>query len=260
MASASVIEVRGLRTEYGPMCIHDGLDLTVRRGETLGLCGGSGSGKTTLLREMNLLMRPSAGKVEVLGIDVLSAAEDALTPLRRRIGVMFQHGALFSALTVKQNVAVPLQEHTDLPARLIDELALLKIALAGLAPGAASLYPRELSGGMSKRAAVARALALDPEILFLDEPTAGLDPVSAEAFDALIVQLKCSLDLTVVLVTHDLDTLWRVTDRVAFLAAKRVVACAPIAELPRHPHPEIQAYFTGPRGRAAAQAAGWTRA
>lgn len=145
---------------------------------------------------------------------------------------MFQHGALFSALTVKQNVAVPLQEHTDLPARLIDELALLKIALAGLAPDAASLYPRELSGGMSKRAAVARALALDPEILFLDEPTAGLDPVSAEAFDALIVQLKSSLDLTVVLVTHDLDTLWRVTDRVAFLAAKRVAACAPIADLP----------------------------
>ncbi|MCA1853612.1 MAG: ATP-binding cassette domain-containing protein, partial [Beggiatoa sp.] len=155
--------------------------------------------------------------------------------------------------------AVPLKEHTDLPARLIDELALLKIALAGLAPGAASLYPRELSGGMSKRAAVARALALDPEILFLDEPTAGLDPVSAEAFDALIVQLKRSLDLTVVLVTHDLDTLWRITDRVAFLAAKRVAACAPIAELPRHPHPEIQAYFTGPRGRAA-QTAGWTRA
>jgi phospholipid/cholesterol/gamma-HCH transport system ATP-binding protein len=252
-----VIEVTGVRTEFGPLCVHDGIDLTVRRGETLALVGGSGSGKTTLMREMTLLMRPSAGSIRVLGVEVLSAGEEALAGLRRRIGVMFQQGALFSGLTVKENVAVPLKEHTDLPARLIDELALLKIALAGLAPSAASLYPRELSGGMVKRAAVARALALDPEILFLDEPTAGLDPVGAEAFDALIVQLKATLALTVVLVTHDLDTLWRITDRVAFLAGKRVAALAPVGELPRHPHPEIQGYFTGPRGRAAQP---WTHA
>ncbi len=255
---ASVIDVKGLRTEYGSVCIHDGIDLTVEEGETLALCGGSGSGKTTLLHEMNLLLRPTAGRVEVLGIDVLSAAAAEVAKLRRRIGVMFQHGALFSALTVKQNVAVPLKEHSDLPRRLIDELAMLKIALAGLPTSAASLYPRELSGGMMKRAAVARALALDPEILFLDEPTAGLDPVAAAAFDALLVQLKESLALTVVLVTHDLDTLWRVSDRVAFLAGKRVAALAPVFDLPGHPHPEVRAYFTGPRGRAARTDA-WTR-
>ncbi len=248
---AAAVEIEGLRTGYGAVPIHDGIDLTVDYGEALALVGGSGSGKTTLMRVMNSLMLPTAGRVEVLGVDVLSAREAELAGLRRRIGVMFQHGALFSALTVKQNVAVPLKEHSDLSAPLVDELAMLKITLAGLPESAASLYPRELSGGMMKRAAVARALALDPEILFLDEPTAGLDPVGAAAFDTLLVQLKESLALTVVLVTHDLDTLWRVSDRVAFLAAKRIAACAPIGELSGHPHPEVRAYFSGPRGRAA---------
>ncbi|CAN5904420.1 MAG: putative phospholipid import ATP-binding protein MlaF [Chromatiales bacterium USCg_Taylor] len=260
MSGKHVIEARDIRTYFGEVCIHDGIDLDVQRGETFALVGGSGSGKTTLLREINMLTRPASGSLQVLGFDVLALPENRLDPLRRRIGVMFQHGALFSALTVLENVALVLNEHTDLSRDLVQQLALLKIVLAGLPASAAHMYPRELSGGMLKRAAVARALALDPEILFLDEPTAGLDPQSASAFDDLVMQLKESLGLTVVLVTHDLDTLWRVTDRVAFLAQKKVVALGPIAELSAHPHPEVHAYFSGPRGRAAAQAYTWTRA
>lgn len=260
MSGKHVIEARDIRTYFGEVCIHDGIDLDVQRGETFALVGGSGSGKTTLLREINMLTRPASGSLRVLGFDVLALPENRLDPLRRRIGVMFQHGALFSALTVLENVALVLNEHTDLSRDLVQQLALLKIVLAGLPASAAHKYPRELSGGMLKRAAVARALALDPEILFLDEPTAGLDPQSASAFDDLVMQLKESLGLTVVLVTHDLDTLWRVTDRVAFLAQKKVVALGPIAELSAHPHPEVHAYFSGPRGRAAAQAYTWTRA
>ncbi|MGH8581827.1 MAG: ABC transporter ATP-binding protein [Gammaproteobacteria bacterium] len=256
---ATVIEARDLRTEFGNVCIHAGLDLCVERGETLAVVGGSGSGKTTLLREMNMLIRPSAGVLRVLGEDVLRLAESGIYRLRQRIGVMFQHGALFSALTVRENVEVPLKEHTNLSGAMIRELAMLKIGLAGLSPEAAYQYPRELSGGMLKRAAVARALALDPEIVFLDEPTAGLDPVSAEGFDELVVQLKESLGLTIVLVTHDLDTLWRTTDRVAFLGEQRVLALAPMAELSRNEHPAIRAYFSGPRGRAAREAR-WTHA
>lgn len=260
MSGKHVIEARNIRTYFGEVCIHDGIDLDVQRGETFALVGGSGSGKTTLLREINMLTRPASGSLRVLGFDVLALPENRLDPLRRRIGVMFQHGALFSALTVLENVALVLNEHTDLSRYLVQQLALLKIVLAGLPASAAHKYPRELSGGMLKRAAVARALALDPEILFLDEPTAGLDPQSASAFDDLVMQLKESLGLTVVLVTHDLDTLWRVTDRVAFLAQKKVVALGPIAELSAHPHPEVHAYFSGPRGHAAAQAYTWTRA
>jgi len=260
MSGKHIIKARDIRTYFGEVCIHDGIDLDVQRGETFALVGGSGSGKTTLLREINMLMRPASGSLRVLGLDVLALPENRLDPLRRRIGVMFQHGALFSALTVLENVALVLNEHTDLSRDLVQQLALLKIVLAGLPASAAHKYPRELSGGMLKRAAVARALALDPEILFLDEPTAGLDPQSASAFDDLVMQLKESLGLTVVLVTHDLDTLWRVTDRVAFLAQKKVVALGPIAELSAHPHPEVHAYFSGPRGRAAAQAYTWTRA
>jgi phospholipid/cholesterol/gamma-HCH transport system ATP-binding protein len=255
VSAKNVIEARGLHTYLGRTCVHEGIDLEVRRGETLALVGASGSGKTTLLRAFNMLLRPASGTLRVLGHDVLQLSEAALDRLRERIGVTFQHGALFSALTVLENVAVALREHTDLPAGLIDELSLLKVTLAGLPRSAAYHYPRELSGGMVKRAAVARALALDPEVLFLDEPTAGLDPVSASAFDELIAQLKGSLGLTVVLVTHDLDTLWRITDRVAFLAERRVVATAPARELREHLHPEIRAYFAGPRGRAAEAAA-----
>ena len=216
--------------------------------------------KTTLLREMNLLMRPSAGKVEVLGVDILSVGEDALTPLRRRIGVMFQHGALFSALTVKQNVAVPLNEHTDLPVRLKSSRWPCSRSPSRVWPRARHPCTRASCPAGCRNARPWRGpWRWTRQSYSSTSPPRASTRVSAEAFDALIVQLKCSLNLTVVLVTHNLDTLWRVTDRVAFLATKRVVACAPIAELPRHPHPEIQAYFTGPRGRAAAQAAGSTR-
>jgi phospholipid/cholesterol/gamma-HCH transport system ATP-binding protein len=251
--SENVIEIRGLKTHFGSTCIHDGVSLSIRRGETVALVGGSGSGKTTLLREILMLEVPSAGTIRVLGKDTAALSEAETDRLRQRMGVMFQQGALFTSLTVGENVEVPLKEHTQLPPRLIRELALLKVALAGLPPDAAAKYPGQLSGGMLKRAAVARALALDPELLFLDEPSAGLDPVSANALDELIVQLKESLGLTVVMVTHDLDSLWRVTDRVAFLGEKRVLSFSSMKQLSEHDHPLIQDYFQGPRGRAAAQ-------
>ncbi|MEX2482189.1 MAG: ATP-binding cassette domain-containing protein [Gammaproteobacteria bacterium] len=251
-AASTVIEVRGLVTRFGSEVVHDGLDLDVYAGEVLGLVGGSGSGKTTLLRAMIMLNRSAGGTISVLSQAVDTLDDAAITRLRERIGVTFQHGALFSALTVAENVALPLVEHTSLPADVIRELAFMKIRLAGLPAAAGRRYPRELSGGMLKRASVARALALDPELLFLDEPTAGLDPVSAGAFDELIIQLKESLKLTVVMVTHDLDTLWRVTDRVAFLADKRVLAAASMAELAERSEPALVAYFQGPRGRKAA--------
>lgn len=255
---ADVIEISNLKTAFGPVVIHEGLNLTIRRGETLALVGGSGSGKTTLLRVMIMLMRPMAGSVRILGQDALSLGELEANRLRRDIGVMFQQGALFSALTVAENVEMPMKEHTGLPARIRRKLAMLKIALAGLPADAAFKYPRELSGGMLKRAAVARALALDPALLFLDEPSAGLDPVSANALDELIIHLRDSLGLTIVIVTHDLDTLWRVTDRVAFLGEKRVLAIDPMQVLCQHEHPMISAYFSGPRGRAAALEQRWT--
>ena len=246
-----VIEIRGLRTGFGPVVIHENLDLGVRRGEVNELVGGSGSGKTTLLRAIIMLLRPVAGSIKLFGQEIVGIGDGAAFRLRRRFGMLFQQGALFSSLTVRENVAVPLGEHTPLPAQQIAEIADLKIALAGLPADAGAKLPRELSGGMLKRAALARALALDPALLFLDEPTAGLDPVSAGAFDELVVQLKESLGLTVVMVTHDLDTLWSATDRVAFLGEKRVIGYAPMRELTRAEHPLIRAYFEGPRGRAA---------
>ena len=252
----NVIEIRGLMTRYGPKIIHENLDLDVRRGEVLGIVGGSGSGKSTLLRAMIMLNPLAAGSIRLLGEDLGELHAAAAERLRERIGVTFQQGALFSALTVLENVALPLREHTEFPAAIIDQLAFLKVLLAGLPAEAAARYPRELSGGMLKRAGVARALALDPELLFLDEPTAGLDPVSASAFDELVLHLKESLGLTVVMITHDLDTLWRVTDRVAFLAEKRVLRIGGMAELAADDHPDLKAYFTGPRGRVAQQ---WNR-
>lgn len=246
-----VIAVRGLHTRFGPVAIHRDLDLDVRRGEVVALVGGSGSGKTTLLRAIIMLLRPVAGSIKLFGQEIIGIGDAVAFRLRRRFGMLFQQGALFSSLTVRENVAVPLREHTRLPARQIAEIADLKIALAGLPADAGAKLPRELSGGMLKRAALARALALDPALLFLDEPTAGLDPVSAGAFDELVVQLKESLGLTVVMVTHDLDTLWQATDRVAFLGEKRVIGYAPMRELTKAEHPLIRAYFEGPRGRAA---------
>lgn len=253
MTTEAVIDIRGVRNQFGSLVIHDRLDLAINPGEVVALVGGSGSGKTTLLRAIIMLLRPVAGSIRLLGQEVVGISEAEAFLLRRRFGMMFQQGALFGGLTVKQNVAVPLREHTRLGAGEIDELAELKIALAGLPAHAIDKYPSELSGGMLKRAAVARALALDPELLFLDEPTAGLDPVAAAALDDLVIQLKESLGLTVVMITHDLDSLWRTSDRVAFLGDRRVLACLPMAQLVEHEHPLIRDYFQGPRARAAQQ-------
>ena len=255
MSGEPVIELRSIGNRFGRHVVHEGLDLTVHRGEVLGIIGVSGGGKTVLLHTMALLRRPDAGQVRLFGRDALALSPAELRRLRLRLGFMFQNGALFSGLTVFENVRFPLDEHTRLPARLKGELAMLKIGLAGLEAEAAGKYPRALSGGMVKRAALARTLALDPTVLFLDEPTAGLDPVTAGAFDQLVVQLKGLLDLTVVMVTHDLDTLWSATDRVAFLADRRVVAVAPIEELAQTPHPAIQAYFSGRRVQQARERA-----
>ena len=245
-----VIRVRGLVTRFGAQVIHDGLDLDVHRGEILGVVGGSGTGKSVLLRTIVGLNRPAAGRIEVLGRDVAHLSERELMALQQRWGVLFQNGALFSGLTVAENVAVPLKEHRRLPPALIAEIAALKIALVGLPADAGAKYPSQLSGGMRKRAALARALALDPEILFLDEPTAGLDPIAAAGFDQLILSLSGSLGLTVFMVTHDLDSLEAICDRIAVLIEGRV-SVGTLAEHMKNPHPWIQEYFTGPRARAA---------
>ena len=247
------IRIEGLVSRFGETVIHDGLDLTVERGEVLGLVGGSGSGKSVLLNSVIGLKTPDGGSVKLFGHDMRTADRRRWTSVERRWGVLFQQGALFSNLTVRENVAAPLFEHTKLPKREIHELADLKIALSGLPARAADLKPAELSGGMRKRAGLARALALDPELLFLDEPTAGLDPIGAAAFDDLIKDLSDSLDLTVFMITHDLDSLYAITDRVAVIADKTIVAVAPVRELERSEHPWIKEYFMGPRGRAAGE-------
>ncbi|MSP67233.1 MAG: ABC transporter ATP-binding protein [Alphaproteobacteria bacterium] len=250
MAGAVCISVRGLVTRFGAKVIHDGLDLDVESGEILGLVGGSGTGKSVLMRTIIGLNRPAAGRITVFGRDMLRASPTERQALRQRWGVLFQDGALFSSLTVAENIEVPLKEWGGLPADLMDELAASKIALVGLPPDAGAKFPSELSGGMRKRAGLARALALDPEILFLDEPTAGLDPIAAATFDQLIRSLRDSLGLTVVMVTHDLDSLAAICDRIAVLVDQRMVV-GTMPALPRHGHPWIQAYFHGPRGRAA---------
>jgi len=244
-----VIDVKGLGNRFGSHWVHKDLDFTVYPGEILAIVGGSGCGKTTLLRSIILLHRPTVGEVSVFNKNVLSLSGSEAGAMCRRWGMLFQHGALFSSLTVLENILFPLNEFTQLPKKLATEIALLKIHLAGLEAEAAHLYPSELSGGMLKRAALARSIALDPELLFLDEPTAGLDPNSADAFDDLLLQLKDTLNLTVVMVTHDLDTLWRVTDRVAFLGEGKNLATLPMEALSQDPHPMIQSYFHGPRGQ-----------
>ncbi|HLY45717.1 MAG TPA: ATP-binding cassette domain-containing protein [Stellaceae bacterium] len=245
-----VISVRGLVNRFGEQTVHDGIDLDVRRGEVLGVVGGSGSGKSVLLRTIVGLRRPQAGSIGVLGCDVLGASEAEARALEQRWGVLFQDGALFSSLTVAQNIEVPLREHIPMPEPLMDEIAACKIAIVGLPEAAADKFPSQLSGGMRKRAGLARALALDPEILFLDEPTAGLDPIAAADFDQLIRDLKASLDLTVFLVTHDLDTLFAICDRVAVLVDQKI-RIGTLAQHLADNHPWIHAYFHGPRGRAA---------
>ncbi|HYD64215.1 ABC transporter ATP-binding protein [Azospirillum sp.] len=245
-----VIRVRGLVTRFGRQVIHEGLDLDVRRGEVLGVVGGSGTGKSVLLKEILGLIRPAAGTIELLGRDTDRLSVAQRVAVQARTGVLFQDGALFSSMTVAENVMVPLKEHTKLPEHLIREVARVKIAMTGLPPNAGPKYPSELSGGMRKRAGLARALALDPDILFLDEPTAGLDPIGAAAFDQLIRNLQRSLGLTVYMVTHDLDSLTSICDRIAVLVDKRI-RVGTLDELLRDDHPWIRDYFHGPRGRAA---------
>lgn len=247
----TVIEISQVSTRFGDHVVHDGLDLEVRRSEIFALIGGSGSGKSTLLREMILLQRPDSGSIRVLGVDLQKITDDAALELRQRWGVMFQHGGLFGSLTVTENVGLPLREHTLLDDALIDELAGWKIAMTGLKPEAAKQYPSELSGGMMKRASLARALALDPELLFLDEPTAGLDPDSAAGVDELVRKLRDLFGLTIVMITHDLDLLWQVADRVAVLADGKVQGVGSMAELAQMDHPAIRPFFEGPRSRAA---------
>jgi phospholipid/cholesterol/gamma-HCH transport system ATP-binding protein len=247
-----IIRVRGLANRFGEQVVHENLDLDVRRGEILGVVGGSGSGKSVLMRSILGLRRPNAGRIDVLGMDAMSTDPAVRRHIERNTGVLFQDGALFSSLTVGENVQVPLKEYyPELPESLRYELALLKIKLAGLPADAIDKLPSQLSGGMRKRAALARALALDPPLLFLDEPTAGLDPIGAAAFDQLILTLRRALGLTVFLITHDLDTLYAICDRVAVLADRKVLATAPVAELETLDHPWVQEYFNGPRARAA---------
>jgi phospholipid/cholesterol/gamma-HCH transport system ATP-binding protein len=248
---APPIRVTGLVSRFGDNVIHDGLDLTANRGEVLGVVGGSGAGKSVLLNTIIGLKAPDGGTVKLFGQDMADASRRRWNVIERRWGVLFQQGALFSNLTVRENVAAPLHEHTRLPKQEIEHLADLKIALVGLPARAGNLKPAELSGGMRKRAGLARALAMDPELLFLDEPTAGLDPISAAAFDELIKDLSDSLDLTVFMITHDLDTLYAITDRIAVIADKKVVAAGSTQELETSDHPWIKEYFMGPRGRAA---------
>ncbi len=249
---APIIRVRGLVNRFGDQIVHDGLDLDVRPGEILGVVGGSGSGKSVLMRSIIGLRRPDAGEIDVLGVDGLSDELEDRLKIERNTGVLFQDGALFSSLTVGENVQVPLKEHhPDVSDSLRYELSLLKVKLAGLPADALNKLPSQLSGGMRKRAGLARALALDPPLLFLDEPTAGLDPIGAAAFDKLTRTLQQALGLTVFLITHDLDTLYAICDRVAVLADRKVVAVAPLAEIEQLDHPWIREYFHGPRGRAA---------
>jgi phospholipid/cholesterol/gamma-HCH transport system ATP-binding protein len=248
-----IIEVRGLSNAFGEQIIHQNLDLKVRRREILGVVGGSGTGKSVLMRSIIGLQEPQEGEVFVFGEPTIGRDEEEVKHIRQRWGILFQSGALFGTLTVAENVQVPIREFfPKMDPALLEEIAAYKIVMSGLPPEAGPKFPSELSGGMKKRAGIARALALDPELLFLDEPTAGLDPIGAAAFDQLILELRDALGLTVFLITHDLDTLYAICDRIAVLADKKVVAVGTIPELLALDHEWIQEYFRGPRGRAAA--------
>lgn len=251
----AVIEMRQVATRFGEHVVHSGVDLEVRKAEIFAVIGGSGSGKSTLLREMILLQSPNEGTVRVLGIDLLNITAEAALDLRKRWGVMFQHGGLFGSLTVLENIGLPLREHTQQSDAEIDQIAAAKLSMTGLKPEVGAQYPSELSGGMMKRASLARALAMEPELLFLDEPTAGLDPDSATGVDALVRMLRDQCGLTIVMITHDLDLLWQVADRVAVLADGKVQAMGSMAELAQMDNPLIRAFFEGPRARSAQQQA-----
>ena len=244
--SEPVIEVRGLKNRFGAQIVHDGLDMIVERGEVFGIVGGSGSGKSVLLRTILGLQRPQAGEVRLMGRELTHMTPAQLTQVKAGYGVTFQQGALFSALTVLQNVQLPMLEHLALSPRALDELARLKVRLVGLPEDAGGKYPAQLSGGMIKRAALARALALDPGLLMLDEPTAGLDPISAAAFDELLMDLRQQLGLTVVMITHDLDTIFRTCNRVGVIIDRKMTSDT-LEGITRNPHPWIQAYFHGER-------------
>ncbi|TCO69129.1 ABC transporter ATP-binding protein [Rhodovulum euryhalinum] len=255
MEAETVIEIRGLTNRFGKTVVHDNLSLDVMRGEVLGVVGASGSGKSVLLRSIVGLMTPSAGQITMLGTDVLRASAADRAAASARTGVMFQDGALFSALSVRENVEAPMRERLAVDAETRRALADLRISMVGLPPEAGDLFPADLSGGMRKRAGLARALSLDPEILFLDEPTAGLDPIGASAFDSLVTSMRATLGLTVFLVTHDLDTLQATCDRIAVLAERRVLVSGTMAELRNVDDPWVHSYFHGPRAHAALAAA-----
>ncbi len=250
-AEAAIV-IKSLRNQFGQHVVHDNLDLTVKRGEILGVVGGSGAGKTVMLRSILGLQQPAAGDIRLMGHRLNSENPDERRRIQARTGVLFQSGALFSTLSVAENIMAPMAEFTNLNVREMRAVAMLKLQLVGLPSRAADLMPSELSGGMIKRAALARALALDAELLFLDEPTAGLDPISAAAFDTLIKELASSLGLTVFMITHDLDSLYAICTEIAVLADKKVVAKAPVSELEKSTHPWIHEYFNGPRGRVKA--------
>lgn len=247
----SILQSHDLVMDFGHKRVLDGISMQLNRGEVLAIVGGSGSGKSTLMRQLALLQSPTSGSIRIFGEEVCALREFQTLPLRRRMGVMFQHGALFGDLTVLENIALPLREHTGLSIETIEQIAMLKLSFAGLEPEAAALFPSQLSGGMRKRAAVARGIALDPEILFLDEPSSGLDPISADAMDDLVLHLKTTLGLTVVLVTHDMDSLWRVADRVLLLAGAVIAAEGTMQEILESDHPAACQFFHGRRGRAA---------
>ena len=247
----TVIKMRNVSTSFGEHVVHNDINLAIQRAEIFAIIGGSGSGKSTLLREMILLQRPNAGSISILGVDLETINEDDALALRKRWGVMFQHGGLFGALTVKENVGLPLREHTTLSDTQIDEIADKKLVMTGLKPEVSQQYPSELSGGMMKRASLARALALEPELLFLDEPTAGLDPMSAAGVDELVIQLRDQFGLTIVMITHDLDLLWQVADHVAVLADGKVQAIGSMLALSNSDNPAVKPFFDGPRGRSA---------
>lgn len=239
-----IIEIKGLKNYLGGQWVHSDVNLTVNKGEILAIIGGSGSGKTTILRSILMLLKPTAGSIHVFGQDISELDEQGANALRRRWGMLFQHSALFSAMTVLENIMFPMQELASLDKQFMKELALLKIALVGLPKETSNKYPSELSGGMQRRAAAARAIAMDPELLFLDEPTSGLDPLSAKQFDKLILFLRDTLDLTIIIVSHDIESLKRTTDRVAFIGGGEVIAVQPLNELMKNKHPLIADYFS----------------
>ena len=251
--SQNIITVSELVTQFGANRVHDGINLHIQQGEIYGLLGGSGSGKSTLMKQMIMLLNPNAGDITVLGHQLSSISRIDAAKLRRRWGVLFQGGALYSSLTVKENIAILLKEYSYLPVKQIQDIVRMKINMVGLPASAADLYPAELSGGMVKRAALARALVMDPELLILDEPTSGLDPVGAEAFDNLILELREILGLTVVMVTHDLDSIWTIVDRFAVLGEKKVIAEGTLEQVKKNPHAIIKQFFGGVRGQLRSQ-------